>query len=440
MSFDWALAGTLALILALLLASAFFAASETAITGASRPRMHALERRGNERARLVNQLRQAKERLIGAILLGNNLANILASALATSLLIDWFGHAGVAYATLVMTTLVLLFGEVLPKTYALNHADRVALATAPAVRAIMRLFGPITHGIEVVVRVLLRLFGVRAEGGASGLHREEELRGAIELHHGPEPELAEERRMLRSVLDLDEVQVGEIMIHRKSVRTIEADLPTERILAEAAESPYSRIPVWRGEPDNIVGVLHGKALLAALSRHPGSLERRELEGAVVKPWFIPEATTLLDQLRAFRKRREHIALVVDEYGSWLGIVTLEDILEEIVGDITQERVAAAHGAKPEAGAAVRTGVTPEPGGSFVIDGSVTIRDLNREFDWRLPDTEASTLAGLVMHQARAIPEPGQIFTFFGFRFEILRRQRNQITAIRLTPPPLEEGK
>ncbi|HUI16619.1 MAG TPA: HlyC/CorC family transporter [Alphaproteobacteria bacterium] len=439
MDIDLSLVLTLALILVLLLASAFFAASETAITGASRPRMHALERRGNERARLVNRLRESKERLIGAILLGNNLANILASALATSLLIDWFGHAGVAYATIVMTALVLLFGEVMPKTYAINHSDRVALATAPLVRAVTWLFGPVTHGIEVLVRTILRLFGIRIGTAVSGLYHEEELRGAIDLHHGPEPETVEERRMLRSVLDLDDVAAGEIMIHRKDVETIEADLPTARIIDQAAESRYSRIPLWRGEPDNIVGVLHSRALLRALRANAGSFDTLALDSAIVKPWFIPESTTLLHQLRSFRDRREHMAFVVDEYGSWLGIVTLEDVLEEIVGDITDELEMAARGGRHEAGIRV-AGVRPEPGGTYVVRGSVTIRDLNREFDWRLPDEEAHTLAGLVMHQARAIPEPGQVFTFFGFRFEILRRQRNQITAIRVTPPPLEGGK
>jgi Mg2+/Co2+ transporter CorB len=428
MEVDWGLVGTLALIFLLLLASAFFAGAETAITGASRPRMHALERHGNARARIVNQLRLSKERLIGAILLGNNLANILASALATSILIGWFGSAGVAYATLVMTALVVLFGEVLPKTYAINHADRMALAIAPLTRAVTWLFTPITRAIEEIVRVILRLFGVRIGVGMTGAYQEEELRGAIELHRGPEPETVHERRMLRSVLDLDEVQVGEIMIHRKNVWTIEADLPTSRIVDQLLQRTYSRVPVWRGEPDNIVGVLHTKALLHALRAHQGPIDALKLDDVVAKPWFIPESTTLLDQLQAFRKRREHIALVVDEYGSWLGIVTLEDILEEIVGDIADELEIAV------------AGVKPEPGGAYVVDGSVTIRDLNREFDWRLPDQEASTVAGLVMHEARAIPEVGQVFTFFGFRFEILRRQRNQVTALRITPPPLEQGK
>lgn len=423
---DISLLATVVLIVVLLLASAFFSASETAITGASRPRMHALEEQGNERARMVNRLREAKERLIGAILLGNNLANILASALATSVLIGWFGNAGVAYATLAMTILVLLFGEVLPKSYALHHTDRVALATAPLLRALVWILAPITRAIEAIVRAFLRLFGVNIDTDIGGAHREEELRGAIELHAGPEPETVEERRMLRSVLDLDEVTVGEIMIHRKNVWTIEADLPIREILEQVARSPFSRIPLWRGEADNIVGVLHAKALLRAVRDREGGLDQLKIEQIMSKPWFIPESTTLLDQLRAFRRRRQKLALVVDEYGALMGILTLEDILEEIVGEITREHDQ------------VVPGVRPEPGGSYVVDGSVTIRDLNREFDWRLPDEEAATVAGLVMREARIIPEPGQVFSFFGFRFEILRRQRNQITAIRLTPPPLEQ--
>lgn len=428
MDLDLSLVVIIILILVLLIVSAFFSASETAITGASRPRMHALEEQGHERARIVNRLREAKERLIGAILLGNNLANILASALATSVLIAWFGHAGVAYATIVMTILVVLFGEVMPKSYALHNADRVALATAPILRALVWLLAPVTHGMGVIVRATLRLFGLRIDVDTALAHREEELRGAIELHRGPEPETVQERRMLRSVLDLDEVEVSRIMIHRKNVWTIDADLPVSRIVDQVVESSYSRIPIWRGDADNIVGVLHAKPLLRAVRAHRDNLDALKIDSVMTTPWFIPESTTLLDQLQAFRKRREHIALVVDEYGVFMGIVTLEDILEEIVGDITDELDIAV------------PGVRSEPGGSYVVLGSVTIRDLNREFDWRLPDEEASTIAGLVMHEARMIPEIGQVFTFFGFRFEILRRQRNQITAIRITPPPLEQGK
>ncbi|HUC61563.1 MAG TPA: HlyC/CorC family transporter [Alphaproteobacteria bacterium] len=428
MDIDLTLGSTVAGIVVLLVASAFFSASETAITGASRPRMHALEEQGNARARTVNQLHRAKERLIGAILLGNNLANILASALATSLLIDFFGPAGIAYATVAMTVLVVLFAEVIPKSYALHDSDRVALATAPVLRVVVWLLAPVTRGMALFVRAVLALFGLRLDMEIAGAQREEELRGAIELHRGPEPETVQERRMLRSVLDLDEVEVGEVMIHRKNVTAIDADLPMRRIVELALESDFSRIPLWRNDPDNIVGVVHAKPLLKEVIARRGDLDALDVGAIMSKPWFIPESTSLLDQLQAFRKRHEHIALVVDEYGALMGIVTLEDILEEIVGDITDELDESVQGARAE------------PGGSYLVGGAVTIRDLNREFDWGLPDEEAATLAGLVMHEARMIPDVGQTFTFFGFRFEIVRRQRNQITQIRVTPPPLESGK
>jgi len=420
---DAALIGLLALILVLLLLAAFFSASETAITGASRPRMHALERQGNARARLVNQLRSEKERLIGAILLGNNLANILSSALATSILIAWFGNAGVAYATIAMTVLILLFGEVLPKSYAIHHADRVALRLAPVLGAVVWLLAPVTLALAALVRGIFHVFGGRVETDITGEHHEQELRGAIDLHRGADPEMQHERRMLSSVLELADVEVGQIMVHRKNLATIEVDLPTSQIIEQVINSSHTRFPLWRDDPDNIVGVLHARELLRAVRRHVGEIDALDVMKVASKPWFIPKQTSLLDQLQAFRRRREHIALVVDEYGSLMGLVALEDILEEIVGDIAGEHDIAF------------TGVRAEPGGSYLVDGAVTIRDLNREFDWRLPEEEAATIAGLVMREARIIPAAGQIFTFHGFRFEVLRRQRNQITQLRVTPPP-----
>jgi Mg2+/Co2+ transporter CorB len=420
---DMGVVGFLALILLLLLFSAFFSASETAVTAASRARMHTLEEQGDTRAGLVNRLRAQKERLLGAILLGNNLANILASSLATSILIAWFGSAGVAYATIVMTVLVLLFAEVLPKSFAIHHADRAALALAPALNAAVWIFAPVTLALTGIVRVLFRLFGVEVATGIAGDEHEEELRGVIELHRGPAPETLHERRMLRSVLDLADVEVGQIMVHRKNVLAIEADVGPAAIIDQVIDSQHSRIPLWRGNPDNIVGVLHAKDLLRAVRREKGEIDRLDILALAAKPWFIPETTRLLDQLQAFRRRREHIALVVDEYGSFLGLVALEDILEEIVGDIADEHDVPA------------TGVRAEPGGSYLVEGSVAIRDLNREFDWRLPEEDASTVAGLVLREARMIPEAGQVFTFHGFRFEVLRRHRNQITLLRVTPLP-----
>jgi Mg2+/Co2+ transporter CorB len=411
----------LAAIFVLLVLSAFFSGSETALTAASRPRMHTLAQSGNSRAVLVNQLLDQKDRLIGAILLGNNLVNIMASALATSLLIGVFGEAGVAYATISMTLLVLIFAEVLPKTYAFHNADRLALRVVPILRPVVSLLAPITRGVQLIVRGTLRLFGIRLLATFGSDEAEEELRGAIDLHSGESEEERHEREMLRSILDLAEIWIEEIMIHRKDVIALNIELPPETIVDEVLASPYTRIPLWRGKPDNIVGVLHAKAVLRALRSAGDNPAQIDIESIAGDPWFIPETTDLLSQLQAFRSRHEHFAIVVDEYGEFLGIVTLEDILEEIVGDIADE-----HDVEIE-------GVQVEDSGAITVDGRVTIRDLNRRFDWRLPSDEAATIAGLVLFEARTIPREGQVFAFHGFSFEILRRRRNQLTLIRMTP-------
>jgi Mg2+/Co2+ transporter CorB len=413
---------TLCIIILLICCSAFFSGSETALTAASRPRMHSLASQGSWHARMVNKLRLQMELVIGAILLGNTLVNILASALATGLMIELFGPEGVLYATVGMTVLILLFGEVLPKTLAINHPDRAALLVAPVMRWIVLLFRPVTLIVQAIVRSILLLFGARRVAQLGHESTEEELRGAIDLHVRAEAAEPESGAMLHSILDLDQVPVSDIMQHRRNIVMIDADQPPAAIVQEVLASPYTRIPVWRGTPDDIIGVLHVRALLRALQADPAAAATLDVAGLATAPWFIPDSTSLLDQLHAFRERREHFALVVDEYGALLGIVTLEDILEEIVGEISDE-----------IDIALPPGVAAQPDGSYAVDGIVTLRDLNREFGWRLPDENASTVAGLVLYEARRIPERGQVFVFHGFRFEILERQRNQITKLRLTP-------
>ncbi|MEM7446201.1 MAG: HlyC/CorC family transporter, partial [Pseudomonadota bacterium] len=395
-SFPWGLVLSGLAIILLLLISGFFSGSETALTAASRARMHQLEKEGDKRAKTVNRLREHKERLIGGILLGNNLVNILASALATSLLLSLVGEAAVALATVIMTLLILIFSEVLPKTYAIHRAEGTALAVARVLSWVVAILAPITRGITSVVRLLLRLFGtdIRDVGVTDYV---DELRGAIELHRGPELEVDEERAMLRSILELSDVEVSEIMTHRKNLVAIDADLPPEQIVAEVIESPFTRLPLWRDDSDNIVGILHAKDVLRAVRTADGDASKIDVQEISTRPWFIPDTTTLRDQLQAFRARRGHFALVVDEYGSLQGVVTLEDILEEIVGEIDDEHD------QPV------TGITPQANGSYIVDGSVTIRDLNRQFEWDLPDEQASTVAGLVLHEAQRIPQVGQIF-------------------------------
>ncbi|MFZ1414190.1 MAG: HlyC/CorC family transporter [Defluviicoccus sp.] len=412
---------TAGVILFLLLCSAFFSASETALTAASRPLMHQLEQKGDKRASTVNRVRSKTDRLIGTILLGNNLVNIGASALATGALITLFGEAGVAYATIAMTILVLIFGEILPKSYAFRHANDLALRVAKPIDILATLFAPVTKTIGLFVQGVLHLFGGSRQERSSLWPSDEELRGAIALHEG-EGDIKQERAMLHSILDLGKVTVGEVMIHRKNVAAIDADQSPEAIVTEVLASPYTRIPLWRGSPDNIVGVVHAKALLRAVQSRGGSTTGLDIVAHSAKPWFVPDTTSLLDQLQAFRRRREHFAIVVDEYGSLMGIVTLEDVLEEIVGDIADEHDITV------------PGVVRQPDGSFVVQGTVTIRDLNRDLGWRLPDEEAVTIAGLLLHEAKRIPEVGQAFMFHGFRFDILRRQRHQVTSVRISPP------
>jgi Mg2+/Co2+ transporter CorB len=412
---------TLGAILGLLILSAFFSGAETALTAASRARMHALEEDGNKRARIVNRLLFTRERLIGAILLSYNLANIAASALATSVLLTIFGDAGVAYATAIMTVLVVVFAEVLPKTYAIVNADRMALAVAPVMRLVVAVLAPVTAAMQVLVRQTLRLFGVSVSPDTDVLSAHEEIRGAIELHHKEGGVVKLDRDMLGGVLDLRELTVSDIMVHRTNMDAIDVELPIGEIVDAALKSAHTRLPLWRGEREEIVGILHAKQLLRALRDARGDSSKLDIMTLAAPPWFVPESTTLKDQLNAFLKRKAHFAIVVDEYGEVMGLLTLEDIIEEIVGEITDETDIAAAQAKPQ------------PDGSLIVDGLVPIRDVNRLMEWDLPDEEATTVAGLVIHEAQTIPNPGQAFTFHDFRFEVLRRQRNRITSLRVTP-------
>ena len=416
---DWF--ALIAIIVCLLL-SFVFAGSETALTASSRARMLRLEKHGNRRAAIVNRLMQTRERLLGALLLGNNAVNIAASSLATGVLIAWgFGEVGVVYATVVMTVLVVVFSEVLPKTIAINAPDRVALMVARPIAWVVRLFGPVLMGIEVLIRWILARLGMKVGINQPILSGHEELRGAVDLlhHEGSVEKL--DRDMLGGLLDLRDLEVSDVMIHRTEMITVDVGNPTEQVVAAILAAPVTRMPLWRDSPENIVGVLHAKDLLRAIQAADGDLRQIDLTAIASPPWFVPDTTPLAEQLKAFRRRKTPFALVVDEYGEVMGLVTLEDILEEIVGDIEDEHDVAV------------AGVRPQLDGSVNVDGGVPIRDLNRAMDWSLPDEEATTIAGLVIHEARSIPEPGQSFTFYGFRFQVLRRARNRITALKITP-------
>jgi Mg2+/Co2+ transporter CorB len=408
-------------VMLLLVVSAFFSASETALTAASRARLAALETEGDSRAKRVNGLLVAPERIIGTVLLGNNLVNILASSLATSALIGLFGEAGVVYATIVMTVLVVVFAEVLPKTYAIAYPDRLSLFVAPVMAVLIVALRPFTAAIDFVVRLVLRLTPSERDDEANILAAHKEIRGTIELQTKEGTVGRHDANMLGGILDLRELQVMDIMLHRTKMETVNADDPPQKIVEEVVRSQYTRVPIWKDEPENIVGVLHSKDMLSALAKIGWDASRLDIMSFATPPWFVPDSTGVKDQLNEFLRRKAQLALVVDEYGEVQGLITLEDILEEIVGQISDE-----HDTEAQA-------IRLQPDGTLNVDGTVAIRDLNRHMDWALPDDEATTIAGLVIHEAQSIPEPGQAFTFYGFRFEILRKSRNKIIALRIKP-------
>ncbi|MCK5040743.1 MAG: HlyC/CorC family transporter [Sphingomonadales bacterium] len=408
-------------IFALLVVSAFFSGSETALTVASKARIQKLARDGKKRAQSVAKLIEDRERLLGGILLGNNLVNILASALATSVMIHFFKEQGVVWATLIMTALVLVFAEVLPKTYAISKPDRMALAVGPAIALFVKLFSPIVTTIQKIVRFTLKLFGVDTSMADHALSAHEEIRHTIELHESEGGIVKADRDMLGSILDLNEVTLEDIMVHRKNMLIADIALPPEEIISFVVASPFSRIPLWRDNKENIVGIVHAKDILRAVRRRGLDLSKLRIDRIMNKPWFVPETTTLREQLNAFLERRDHMAMVVDEYGSLMGMVTLEDILEEIVGEISDE-----YDFETE-------GVKVMENGSVLVDGTVSIRDLNRQLDWNLPDENATTLAGLILNEAEMIPIVGDHFNFFNMEFQIVSRVKNQITKISIIP-------
>ena len=423
----WIGVGAVALLLVL---SAFFSGSETALTAASRGKLRNKADKGSRGAARALAITENSERLIGSVLLGNNLVNILAASLATSLFTRLFGESGVALATLVMTLLVLVIAEVLPKTYAISNPEHVAAAVSRPIQSIIFLFAPVVSAVRLLVRAMLRIFGVQIDPDSRILAVRDEIVGAIELGHSEGIVEREHRDRILGALDLAERYVEEIMLHRSEIEMIDANAPPKLILQQCLDSPHTRLPVYRDKQENIVGVVHAKALLRGIYDGIGGpdgdarkLKEFQITNVATLPYFVPETTTLDDQMREFLRLRTHFALVVDEYGSLRGLITLEDILEEIVGEITDE-----YDTETDAS------ITFDEDGFIKVDGATTIRDLNRAMDWTLPDEDANTVAGLVIHEAETIPTIGQVFTFYGFRFEISAKEGNRITGIRIRPP------
>ncbi len=404
-------------VLGLIMLSAFFSGSETGLTGVAKAKIYKLKMEGDRRAIILSKLREDKERLIGAILLGNNVVNIAASAIATALAIKLFGENGVVYATAAMTVLVLVFAEVLPKTYAVRHAEQVALTVAPMFVFITKILAPFTMAVHKVVNLVLNALTTAPQDDMRGV---EVLRGAIEMYHEEGGVEEDDKNMLSGIIDLDAVDIEQIMIHRSDMSTTSIDDPVSKIVAFVANSSHTRIPLWQGSPDNIVGIIHAKDLFKATQNHAGYLDDLNIKAIMKEPWYVPETNTLKNQLQAFRQHKRHFALVVDESGGLSGLVTLEDILEEVVGDIEDEH-----------DLSDTRSINKNKGGSYEVDGDSTLRDLKKELGWVFPDEKATTLAGLVMNQAQCIPDEGDIFEIKDFMFQVVKKNGTQLTRIKV---------
>jgi len=427
--FDGAFWISSSIILFLLVLSGFFSGSETALTAASRGKLRAQADKGSRGAQRALAITEDNERLIGSVLLGNNLVNILAASLATTMFTRVFGESGVAMATLVMTLLVLVFAEVLPKTYAITNSETAAALVSRPIGIIVTVFAPIVTAVRFFVRGILRALGVQVDPDSNILAVREEIAGALQLGHSEGVVEKEDRDRILGALDLRERFVEEIMLHRSGIEIIDAASEPSEILEQCLQSNHTRLPVYRDDPENIIGVIHAKDLLRAMYKLIGgpdgnaaALNEFDVSSVAMKPYFVPETSTLDEQMRQFLRRRTHFALVVDEYGTLQGLITLEDILEEIVGEITDEF-------DPDADHLL----SPAEDGNLYVDGGMTIRDINRATDWSLPDDEANTVAGLVIHEAQMIPTPGQVFSFHGFRFEVMAREGNRITQFKIRP-------
>ena len=406
-------------ILLLLILSGFFSGSETALTASTRSRLTGLSNKGHKNAKTAIELLNKKESLIGAILLGNNLVNILASALATSLSIKIFGDTGVAYAVIIMTALIVIFAEILPKTYALTNSEKLALTVSPIFRPIVYLLWPVTWMMEKIVFFILSIFKIKLEKNMRVLSVEDEIRGTLDLHHKEGRLYKSDKDMVTGVLDLAEVTVEDVMVHRSNMFTVNIDDDPKKILNSVINSSFTRIPVWQNNDENIIGIIHSKHLLKIMSQNR-DITRSDMMQSLIKPLFIPETTSLKEQLKMHLNTKKKLAIVVDEYGVLMGMISLEDIMEEIVGDITDEI---------DEGL---TSVVKNEDGTLTINGGTEIRDINRIYNWNLPEEEANTLSGLIIHESRSFPSEGQVFNYYGFIFEILEVKDNLIHKIKVS--------
>ncbi|KJV69614.1 HlyC/CorC family transporter [Candidatus Neoehrlichia procyonis] len=418
---DYLLLSLILTVFILLLFSAMFSAAETSLTSISISRINKLALQGNKKAAIVNSLHQKKKLVISTVLAGNTIVNIASSSLATAIFMKCFGPEGILASTITMTFLILLLSEALPKTYAIQNPEKVALLIAAPVMYCVFILSPLTTLIQYFVDVVLKIF--RMHKDAEIISAADAMRNLILLHSTKGTMLKQDLDMLSSILDLAETEISQVMTHRKNLSALNIDTNVNDFIKQILKCHHSRIPIWKDREDIIIGILHVKDVVSLIREKNDSITQDDIYKIMTKPWFIPDTTLLSVQLHNFRKNRKHFALVIDEYGALQGIVTLEDILEEIVGDISDEHDITTENLIKSISENV-----------YHISGEMPIRDINRQLRWNLPDEEASTLAGLIVYKIERIPEEGEKFQLYGFFFTILTKHGNVISVIQVEIP------
>lgn len=414
------LLASILIVIFLLLLSGLLSGSETSITSVSKSKIHKLAIRGDKRAQQLLHLIKNKSDFISSLLIGNNFVNILASVLTTAILIKYYGDKGILYSTILMSLLIVIFSEVLPKNYALIRPDRFALAMSKYLIVFSKIITPIMLLVKAINWSFFKIMRIDLENKATSKTAREDIRNIINMHEDEGRLLKDEGDMLNAILDLKEITVEKIMTHRKNIYSIDLNNKNE-FFPRISKSSFSRIPVWKENPNNILGLIHAKNVLTNLNDQ-GQLDITKIKENLIKPWFVPETTKAKDQLNEFIQRKEKLAFVVDEYGELMGLISMEDIIEEIVGNIFDEKDFST------------IGIRKIDINTYRIRGDVNIRDINRELDIQIPDTFYSTIAGYIIHETESFPDVGQIFSFGDIRYEIVNKNKNQITQIKMVLP------
>ena len=401
-----------------ILLSAFFSAAEIGLMTLNRYRLRTLAQAGNWGAQLALRLLERPDRLLGIILLGNNFANIAASSVATLIALEVYGENAIAAAAGLLTFVILVFAEVAPKTFAALKPERVGIPAAYVLRPLLAVFYPAVWLVNLLGNWLLRLFGISLQKRPTAEISAEELRVIVREADMLIPESHQD--MMLAILDLEKITVEDVMVPRNRIVGVNLDAEWDDLVRALTTNPYTRMPVYRGSLDNVVGIIHARRVLNLLQE--GKLDRESLNGAIVEPYFIPAGTSLTTQLLNFKQVRRRLGLVVDEYGDIQGLVTLDEILEEIVGDFTTRALGR-----------VAEEVHAEPDGSYLVRGAMSLRDLNRRLHWDLPTEESRTLNGLIVEYLEDIPEPGTSLLVNGYMIEIVRTRGAAVDVARVRP-------